>query len=128
MKTAILPAIALLALVGCTDNNVDERAVNEPSVAEPAPAGQAMNTEEEIPAPADQAMSSEDQQLAQKVEQVLKEDLSTSDVAKNIEISARNGEVILEGSVETEQQKASIEKKVQQIVGVTKVNNQLAVG
>jgi osmotically-inducible protein OsmY len=47
--------------------------------------------------------------------------------AQNVQIHATNGEITLQGSVSTQQEKAALESKAQQVGGVSRVNNQLTV-
>jgi osmotically-inducible protein OsmY len=73
-------------------------------------------------------MSDTDRALAQRVEQMLREDTTLATAAQNIQVHASNGQVTLMGSVGSQQEKTNLESKAQQVAGVTQVNNQLTVG
>jgi osmotically-inducible protein OsmY len=73
-------------------------------------------------------MSDTDRALAQRVEQMLREDTTLATAAENIQVHASNGQVTLMGSVSSQQEKTDLESKAQQVAGVTQVNNQLTVG
>jgi osmotically-inducible protein OsmY len=72
-------------------------------------------------------MSDSDQDLAQRVEQTLREDATLAEAAQNIQVHASNGQVTLMGSVNSQQEKNNLESKAQQVTGVTQVHNQLTI-
>jgi osmotically-inducible protein OsmY len=69
----------------------------------------------------------EDHALVGQIRQSLNQDSALTSVVPGLQISARNGIVTLAGNVSSEEQKRNIESIVQQIAGVTTVNNQLQV-
>lgn len=71
-----------------------------------------------------QQMSASDKQLAQQVEQRLQQQLPQA----NISVSARQGTVTLQGSVEEQNQKQQAEQIAQSIRGVQDIQNQISVG
>jgi len=73
----------------------------------------------------DKAATPADRTLNQRIRQIFNEDAALAASAQNIHIETDNGEVTLHGSVTTDKAKADIVTKVQQVVGVKKVNNQL---
>lgn len=73
----------------------------------------------------DKATTEADRNLDQRIRQALSGDTALAASAQNIHIETDNGEVTLHGSVATEKAKADIAAKVQQVMGVKKVNNQL---
>ena len=72
-------------------------------------------------------------QLTQKVKSALTSDssenfgLPMSQTARNIQVSARNGEVTLTGSVPSQQDKDIVEIRAREIAGVQRVHNELTV-
>jgi hyperosmotically inducible protein len=77
--------------------------------------------------PLDQSDSEADRTLTQRIRQAVVEDDSLSTNAKNIKIITLNGKVTLRGPVNSEQEKAAIAAKAQQIGGAGKVENQLEI-
>jgi osmotically-inducible protein OsmY len=73
-------------------------------------------------------MNENDRALAQRIEQMLREDTTLATAAQNIQVHVSNGRVTLMGSVSSQQEKTDLESKAQQVAGVTQVNNQLIVG
>ncbi|MGH7962291.1 MAG: BON domain-containing protein [Candidatus Binatia bacterium] len=133
-KAVFVTSLSLLALVGCTDADIEERttavppssptATSEPSAEAPSMA----ESESAAPMAGSESAGAADQELMQRVEQALSTDPALSAAAENIQITATNGEVTLMGSVSSEQEKTNLGNKAQQVAGVTKVNNQLEVG
>lgn len=68
-----------------------------------------------------------DRALVQQVHQVLQADLSLSTEAKTITIKAKDGAVTLDGLVQSEEEKSSVEALIKAIPGVQRVDNQLLV-
>jgi len=73
------------------------------------------------------AMTEADRLLAQKVQDSLRQDATVASAAQHVEVHAKNGEITLHGSVNTQQDKAALENKAEQVAGVVRVNNQLTV-
>ena len=73
----------------------------------------------------DKAATVADQALNQRIREALSGDEALSVVAQKIHLATDNGKVTLHGSVATDEQKADIAAKVQQVAGVEKVDNQL---
>jgi osmotically-inducible protein OsmY len=132
-KTIILASIVFVGLLGCNDNRkadnktgqtsstthtttttTEKTGQNPPSATETSPTGSS-------------AMSETDRALAQRVEEALKKNTSLAPAAQNVQVLANNGEVILRGSVNNEQEKANIAAEAQKVAGVSKVNNQIEV-
>lgn len=74
-----------------------------------------------------------DEQLARKVKAMLTQEatgtygLMSHQIARNVKVSANDGEITLTGTVPTEQDKSVLGIRAGEVSGVTKVNNQLAV-
>jgi osmotically-inducible protein OsmY len=68
-----------------------------------------------------------DNDLASQVRQALQRDATVASVIPNLQISANSGTVTIAGTVNSEEQKQSIESIVKQTSGVVSVDNQLQV-
>jgi osmotically-inducible protein OsmY len=124
MKTTlILASIALASVLGCDYDNRTSRPIDQttpstsPSTSVPA------GSETTTPS----TMNEADRQLAQRVSDTLRQDGTLGSAAQNVMVSASNGAVTLRGSVSSEQEKNDLAAKAQQVVGVTRVNNELEV-
>jgi len=111
-KTVFLAGIALIGALGCDSN----QRTTTTSPTTPPSATSALP-----------AMTEADRVLAQKVQDTLRQDAAVALAAQNVQIHAANGEITLQGSVSTQQEKAALESKAQQVAGVSRVNNQLTV-
>ena len=84
-------------------------------------------------APVNQGAVVSDEQLAQRVKARLTTEstgthgLMSSEIARNIQVSGKNGEITLTGTVPSEKHKDLIEIQAREISGVRHVNNQLMV-
>jgi osmotically-inducible protein OsmY len=95
----------------------------QPSPVAPSPVGaaQPVNTD------GLQKQSDADRELARKVRKAIVDDKSLSAYAHNITIAARNGVVILKGTVRSEEEKSAIDSKATEIAGASNVKDELAV-
>lgn len=71
--------------------------------------------------------SDSDNNLVAQVRESLRQNPEMALIAPNIQVSAHNGAIILNGSCQSEGQKRQILAKVQTVAGVVAVNNQLNV-
>ncbi len=84
-------------------------------------------------APVNKGVIVSDDQLAQRVKARLTSEstgtygLMSSEVARNIQVSGKDGEITLTGTVPSEKHKDLIEIRAREISGVRQVNNQLTV-
>ncbi len=74
-----------------------------------------------------QSESEADREITQLIRQAIVGDANLSTNAKNIKIITINGKVTLKGPVNSEAEKADVEKKVKAVKGVLKVDNQLEI-
>jgi osmotically-inducible protein OsmY len=132
-RTVILASIAFISLLGCTDDRKTDNKTGQTSSTTHTtttstektgnnPAGVA-----ETPPTGSTAMSETDRALAQRVEDALKKNAALTPAAQNVQVQAKNGEVVLRGSVNNEQEKANIAAEAQKVAGVSKVTNQIEV-
>jgi hyperosmotically inducible protein len=68
-----------------------------------------------------------DRELAQKIRQSITNDKSLSTDAHNVKVIVRNGNVILKGPVQTEDEKKNIVDKATDLAGADNVTNKLTV-
>jgi len=111
-KTVLLAGIALIGALGCDSN---QRTTTSSSPTPPSATSPST------------VMTEADRVLAQKVKDTLQQDAALASAAQNVQVNAANGEITLQGSVSTQQEKAALESKAQQVAGVSRVNNQLTV-
>jgi len=77
--------------------------------------------------PESQSNAKADVEITQAIRNAVTADDSLSVNAHNVKIITAGGVVTLRGPVKSEQERASIAAKAQQVSGVTRVNNQLEV-
>src|SRR5713101_9891176 len=68
-----------------------------------------------------------DRDLVKRVRENLREDSSLAASAQKLEITAKQGKIVLRGAVENDQEKIAIATKIQRTMGVEGVENQLQV-
>ena len=74
------------------------------------------------------ATTDADRTLGQQVVQQLKTDPAMADALAKVKFTIENGKVTLRGKVKSEDQKKKIESAVQQVTGVSSVDDQIQVG
>lgn len=77
--------------------------------------------------PLDQSESEADRTITQKIRQAIMSDRALSTNAKNIKIITIKGIVTLRGPVASPQEKDAIARKVSDVQGVVKVDNQIEI-
>ena len=127
MKNFFLMTLLTLTLIGCENR---DRPNNPP----PPPTAQNDNTEKNVRdrdsttlTPLDQSESEADRTITQKIRQAIIADGALSTNAKNIKIITIKGVVTLRGPVANTQEKDAIAKKVKDVQGIVKVDNQLEI-
>lgn len=112
-KTPWLLFLMPLVLVGCKDQHQPK----------------ADNNSYEVNAPTadDQSENEQDITITQRVRRALMKDDSLSTNAKNIKIITVSRVVTLRGTVDSNNEKDAVAKKVEGMSGVSSVNNQLEV-
>jgi hyperosmotically inducible periplasmic protein len=128
MKNFFLVAMLSLTLTGCDQQ---DKPNNPPS------SGQDYNNDNTgknvrdrdsmTKTPLDQSESEGDRTITQKIRQSIMADSGLSTNAKNIKIVSIKGVVTLRGPVASLQEKDIIAKKVSDVQGIVKVDNQLEV-
>jgi osmotically-inducible protein OsmY len=69
----------------------------------------------------------EDRDLAQKIRKSIVDDNSLSTYAHNVKVIVRDGNVVLKGPVQSEDEKKSVGAKAEEIAGAGKVKNLITV-
>lgn len=72
-------------------------------------------------------MNSSDTELVRKIREGITQDNILSTYAKNVNIMASNGTITLKGPVESANEKQIIVRKVQTVVGVNRIKNELTI-
>jgi hypothetical protein len=127
MKKIFFIMTMSLALVGC--NNQDTKLKNNQTEGHERD-NTGINVRDRNQAtktPLDQSENEGDRAITQKIRQAIMADDSLSTNAKNIKIITVNGVVTLRGPVANQQEKDAIAKKVNNVQGIFKVENQLDV-
>lgn len=99
----LLPVLAL-TLTACESSHGDKRGYNQETHASPE----------------------QDRAIVGHIKEIIIQDPNFSPRAKQIEVIAVEGVVTLKGQVANDDEKSQIEKKVKNIQGVKKVDNQLS--
>ena len=97
---------------------------------ESAPDNSAVNVRDRSPVAmtsGEQSNAKTDLELTRAIRRAVVKDPALSMLAHNVKIVTANGSVTLRGPVKTEEEKAAIASKAQQLAGADKVDNQLEV-
>jgi hyperosmotically inducible periplasmic protein len=131
IKTVMFGAgIAALGLCPAFANSRNIGATNGSPATFQEPDNTSNNKQQSQPgsATADkQKETPEDRDLAQKIRKSIIDDNSLSTYAHNVKVIVRDGNVVLKGPVQTEDEKNSIGAKAAEIAGAGKVKNLLTV-
>lgn len=126
MKTVFLMAMVALTLVGCDRENHPNHHTTMGKDNDNT--GKNVRDRDSMTkTPLDQSESEADRTITQKIRQAIVADSGLSTNAKNIKIITINGLVTLRGPVASPQEKDAILRKVSEVHGVLKVDNQLEV-
>lgn len=109
MKKILLLSALSLTCVACEDQ------------------GKGMDHDKTSTTTMNQRESEADQATTRKVRQAIAADSTLSTNAKNIKITTSNGTVTLRGSVDSANEKEVVARKIKEISGVNRVDNQLEV-
>jgi osmotically-inducible protein OsmY len=127
MKTIIVLLFSTLLVVACSKNRSDNKQVSQTAV-EPDNSGRNVrDRDDQNKTTGDQSENEADRTITQNIRRAVTADDSLSTNAKNVKIITNNGTVTLRGPVKSEKEKAEIEAKAKQVIGVKSVDNQLEV-
>lgn len=130
MKKILLLTMASLTFFAC-DRPEKERSVEEHTVEvrEDADntAKNVIDRDSRTLTPLDQSESTEDRTITQKIRQALIADSALSVNAKNIKVITVKGVVTLRGPVANAQEKEMIARKIANVPGVKRVDNNLEI-
>ena len=128
MKQILVAIIAMFVIGGCSkDRAADEKTAQK---ATPAPDNSAVNVRDrndQTPTAGDQSENEADRAISQNIRQSLTADDTLSTNGKNVKVITIDGKVTLRGPVKSDQEKAAIAAKAQQVAGVKNVDNQLEI-
>ena len=127
MKTIIVLLFSTLLVVACSKNRSDNKQVSQTAVEPDNSARNARDRDDQNKTTGDQSENEADRTITQNIRRAVTADDSLSTNAKNVKIITNNGTVTLRGPVKSEKEKAEIEAKAKQVVGVKSVDNQLEV-
>ena len=125
MKTISILLFAALVVAGCSKDRADEKVAQSP-----APDNSGTNVRDrndQTKTAGDQSESEADRTISQNIRQSLTSDDSLSTNGKNVKVITIDGKVTLRGPVKSDQEKAAIAAKAQQVAGVKNVDNQLEI-
>jgi hyperosmotically inducible periplasmic protein len=127
MKSITLLLLSMVLIVGCSKDRSEDKQVSQTAV-EPDNSGRNVrDRSEDTKTPGDQSENEADRTITQNIRQAITADDSFSTNAKNVKIITNDGTVTLRGPVKSEKEKAEIEAKAKQVVGVKRVDNQLEI-
>ena len=124
MKRIALTLVLSSALLGLSTVTMAQES------APVAPDNSAVNVRDRDPGAmtaGEQSNAKSDVELTREIRRAVVKDQSLSMLAHNVKIVTANGSVTLRGPVKTEEEKAAIANKAQQIAGADKVDNQIEV-
>lgn len=134
MKNLLLPMMLSLTLMACDQQDgstkpSQERSANLPSndIDVDDTGKNVRDRDEMFKTPMDQSENEVDREITQNIRQRIIADSSLSMNAKNIKIITTDGVVTLRGPVASTQEKDTIARKINEIKGVVRVDNQLEV-
>jgi hyperosmotically inducible protein len=131
MKLILLPIFGAILLVYSSQGQQPTATPRDPAASDSTEADNTKRNSTEQNKNADtaakQSNNKDDLALTQKIRQEVITDGSLSMNAKNIKIIVRDGEVMLRGPVDSQQEKNTIANKASEIAGKDKVDNQLEI-
>jgi osmotically-inducible protein OsmY len=116
---------AAIIVVGCSKEPAGEKVAQTP-----APDNSATNVrdrDDQSKTAGDQSESEADRTISQNIRQSLTADDSLSTNGKNVKVITIDGKVTLRGPLKSDQEKAAIAAKAQQVAGVKNVDHQLEI-
>lgn len=127
MKIITVLFLATVLISGCSKDRSEDKQVSQTAV-EPDNSGRNVrDRDDRNKTSGDQSESEADRTISQNIRAAITSDDSLSTNAKNVKIITSDGTVTLRGPVKSDKEKAEIEAKAKQIVGVKKVDNQLEI-
>ena len=127
-RIPILLCAALFAavnVVGCSKDPSDEKVAQ--TTAPDNSGKNVRDRDNQTKTSGDQSESEADRTISQNIRQSLTSDESLSTNGKNVKVITIDGKVTLRGPVKSDQEKAAIAAKAQQVAGVKNVDNQLEI-
>ena len=116
---------AAVSVVGCSKDRSDEKVAQ--TTAPDNSGKNVRDRDNQTKTAGDQSESEADRTISQNIRQSLTADDSLSTNGKNVKVITVDGKVTLRGPVKSDQEKAAIAAKAQQVAGVKNVDNQLEI-
>ncbi len=125
MKSISILLFAALVVVGCSKERAEEKVAQ--TTAPDNSGTNVRDRNDQTKTAGDQSESEADRSISQNIRQSLTSDDSLSTNGKNVKVITIDGKVTLRGPVKSDQEKAAIAAKAQQVAGVKNVDNQLEI-
>jgi len=127
MKQVLVAFLMVFVIGGCSK---DRAADEKPAQTSTAPDNSGVNVRDrndQTVTAGDQSENEADRKISQSIRQSLTADDTLSTNGKNVKVITTDGKVTLRGPVKSDQEKAAIAAKAQQVAGVKNVDNQLEI-
>ena len=127
MKQVLVAFLMVFVIGGCSK---DRAADEKPAQTSTAPDNSGINVRDrndQTVTAGDQSENEADRKISQSIRQSLTADDTLSTNGKNVKVITTDGKVTLRGPVKSDQEKAAIAAKAQQVAGVKNVDNQLEI-
>ena len=125
MKSILILLFAAFTVVGCSKDRADTKVAQ--TTAPDNSGTNVRDRNDQTKTAGDQSESEADRTISQNIRQSLTSDDSLSTNGKNVKVITIDGKVTLRGPVKSDQEKAAIAAKAQQVAGVKNVDNQLEI-
>lgn len=119
LTTLLGAAVAAMTLAGCDRST-------QPSMPDNTARNSAARSGTQG-SPFDQSEKSEDIRITAEIRRALMDDATASNNAKNCKVITNEGRVLLEGVVDSDSERTSVEAKAKAVAGVLAVENRLEV-
>ena len=127
MKQIVLAVMLMFVVGGCSKDRAGDEKTAQTTAAPDNSGVNVRDRDNKTVTAGDQAENEADRTISQNIRQSLTADDSLSTNGKNVKIITVDGKVTLRGPVKSDQEKAAIAAKAQQVAGVKNVDNQLEI-
>ena len=127
MQQVLVAFLMVFVIGGCSK---DRERNEKPAQTSTAPDNSGVNVRDrndQTVTAGDQSENEADRKISQSIRQSLTADDTLSTNGKNVKVITTDGKVTLRGPVKSDQEKAAIAAKAQQVAGVKNVDNQLEI-
>jgi hyperosmotically inducible periplasmic protein len=127
MNKLLVAAIVVFVIGGCSKERAADEKTAQTTAAPDNSGVNVRDRNDQTTTPGDQSENEADRKITQNIRQSLTADDSLSTNGKNVKVITVDGKVTLRGPVKSDQEKAAIAAKAQQVAGVKNVDNQLEI-